>query len=328
MSHIIPIENEDHWHAVRAKHIGASEIQALLIDHEELALCSDDSFVTMNELYWRKRRIKEQQNATSIMKWGNIMEPLIALMIAEENGWTLQKNENYHEHPDHPHLGCTLDYMALETENGPAYLQIKNVVHTSHKWTQTKATPYVEIQVQQELMVANAARRSAGLPEFKYHIIGSMHRGNPEDIRLMFRAANDDVQRAIIDASARFWSDLQSNREPDLNSPKDYAHVMDMIKQAQPVERAVLMKGRPEIDTLAYEYESARQERLNAEKKEQLLKAKLARYCLTEENGKLFALSSVETDKHILTVQLQRRNNKARPASVSTATIFNAKEKK
>lgn len=321
---IIPIQNEQHWHDIREKHVGGSEIQALLIDHEELALSSDDSFVTMNELYFRKKGIKEGQEASPLMAWGLVMEPLIAQMIAAENDWTIEKGQEYHEHPVHKHLGCTLDYYALETQEGPSLLQIKNVIHTSHKWTQVKATPYVEMQVQHELLVVNAAREAAGLEPFRMHCIGSMHRGNPEDIRLMFRAPNPDVQAAIVDASGRFWSDLENGREPDINSPKDYKHILDMVKSSEKLERVLDLTGKPELDETIQQWLDAKARKNAAEKEQETLKAKIMRHCVTLEPS-LATYTVGRTDKHRIEIKETKVNYKAKEAYVGTQTRFDCK---
>lgn len=322
---IIPINDETHWHELRGPRIGGSEIQALLIDHEELALCSDDTFVTMNELYFRKKGIKENNIASPIMEWGNVMEPLIANMIAAENDWTIEKAHDYHIHPEHDQLGCTLDYYALETQEGPCLLQIKNVVHTSHKWTQVKATPYVEMQVQHELMVVNAARQAEGLEPFRMHCIGSMHRGNPEDIRLMFRGPNPDVCAAIIDASGRFADDLKNNREPDITSPKDYAHILEMVKSSEKLERVIDLTGKPDLDQLIYDWKQKKAEVKAAEKELDTMKAKIMRHCLTTEPS-LATYTVGRTDRHRIEIKELKVNYKAKEAYVGTQTRFDCKD--
>lgn len=324
---IIPIESPEHWHDLRRNHIGASEIQALLIENDQLEISSDDSYVTQNELYFRKKGIIDGFEASPIMEFGNVMEPIIAHMLAAQNNWTIEKAHDYHEHPKHPFLGCTLDYYALETPEGAVLLQIKNVVHTSHKWTQTKATPYVEIQVQQELMVVNAARKAAGLEPFAAHCIGSMHKGNPEDIRIMYRPPLHDVCKAIIDAGHKFWSDLQAGREPDINSPKDYAHIMEMVRKAEKSERVIDLYGIPEVDELARAYQAATEQRKAAEKREDLLKAKLMRYCMSLENDAPVAHIYAQSDAHVLNIKEIEIRYKAKEAYVGKQTRFTVKEK-
>lgn len=326
---IIPITSESHWHALRSQHIGASEIQALLIEDDKLAISSDDSFTTANQLYMMKRGLINGVEVTPIMEFGNVMEPIIGHMIAAENDWTIQKAHEYHEHPDHPQLGCTLDYYALETPEGPVLLQIKNVVHTSHKWTQNRATPYVEMQVQQELDVVNAARKAEGLEPFAAHCIGSMHKGNPEDIRLMFRTAMPEVVEAIHDASARFWADVQAGREPDITNPKDYEHILELVKKAEKIERTVDLTDRPDLDEVVVEYNQAKARRLAAEKEESALKAKLLRQCLQiEDNGDMCVHTLGLTPGYELNVNEILVNYKAKEASTGKQTRFTVKGRK
>lgn len=322
---ITPIRNDDHWHELRKNHIGASEIASLLIGNDEIELYSDDCFLTAHELYCLKRGLLKGRESSKIMEFGNVMEPIIAHMIAAENGFEISKSLEYHEHPDYPFLGCTLDYFVLESPEGPVLLQIKNVVHTSHKWTQDKAPPSVEIQVQQELMVVNAAREKAGLEPFAAHCIGSMHKGNPEDLRIMYRPMLPEICDAIIDAGQRFWADVQIGKEPAIDNPKDYDHILQMVKDAEKFETVIDLSGRPDLDEAALLYHEARNARLAAEKREAALKAKLMRYCMVERNGRMYAHIYGKGDNCTLSLKEIKVQYKAKQASIGTQTRFDVK---
>lgn len=319
---ITKIKNDEHWHRLRSSHIGASEVASLLIGHDELELYSDDTFLTAHELYCLKRGLLKGRESSKVMEFGNVMEPIIAHMIATENDFEIGKAHDYHEHPDYPFLGCTLDYYVFQSPEGPVLLQIKNVVHTSYKWTQAKAPPAVEIQVQQELMVVNAARKAAGLEPFAAHCIGSMHKGNPEDIRIMYRPALPEVQEAIIDAGKRFWCNMNAGIEPAIDNPKDYKHILQMIKAAEKIEKTIDLRGNKTVDKLAMEYLEAKQARLMAEKREDMLKARLMRHCMAEEKGSMVAYIYAKSDNCTLSLKEIQVQYKAKPASIGKQTRF------
>jgi len=75
---IIKIENETHWHAIRAKHVGGSEVAAIF---------GHCSYLTHLELHLIKRgevdgAIEENER----MFWGTVIEDAVAQGVAEYKG--------------------------------------------------------------------------------------------------------------------------------------------------------------------------------------------------------------------------------------------------
>lgn len=221
---IIKIKDDLHWKDLRRNHIGASEIGCLF---------GESSYLTPYSLYHAKKGNIQDSGDNILARFGQLMEPVIAALITSHYQWEMVKCEEYHQHPQFPWLGCTLDYYCTHPEHGPGIVQIKNVQDFSPGWTQTRAPRSVELQVQQELFVTNAARASAGLPVFRWAAIGSMHAGNPEDIRVMFREQDDRVCGLIVKRSSKFWLDLNNGQEPPLLGSEDYDTVVDLFKQAE-----------------------------------------------------------------------------------------------
>lgn len=259
---IIEIENEQHWHELRSGCIGASEIGALFDEGHP--------FTTPHAIWSRLKGLLPGIESHPLMERGKEMEPLIARNIERMYGIKVMKANQYHIHPIYQWLGCTLDYYILEHEDGPAGLQIKNVVH-GDKYTPLRGPDYVEFQVQAEMFIANAARVALGKTPFTRWFLGFERYGNPEDCHLVERQPIPGVVKAIVDTSTRFMEQLNSGGEPMIDNPRDYDHiramflkygirndeVLDLADQSGSVEdiieqwEAAKISARKEADRLA-----------------------------------------------------------------------------
>lgn len=263
---ITKINDEKHWRELRAAHIGASEIATLF----------GNGYMTPNQLFHVKRGTLSDTRENLLMWFGQLMEPVIAALIVEHYQWEMVKCEEYHEHPDYPWLGCTLDYYCTHPEHGPGIVQIKNAQDFAPGWTQTRAPIQVELQVQHELFVTNAARKAAGLPPFRWTAIGSMHAGNPEDIRVMFREQDPKVCDHIVKRSRKFWDDMKAGAEPPLLGCADYDHIVELFKEADDLPTEYKdFKGNGEFEMWAFEYATAAGERLAQEKIQKEMKTRI-----------------------------------------------------
>lgn len=271
---ITEIENESHWHQLRAGHIGASEIGALFTDGHP--------FTSRHAIWARMRGLLSGPEVNPLMEHGKDMEPLIAKWLARNYGIEVMKSNQYHEHPDYPWLGCTMDYYILHHEDGPAGLQIKNVLPWADGWSQTRAPDYVEFQVQQEMLVVNAARQRAGYTPFSRWFIGSMHGGNPEDCRLIERHPIPGVVKNIIERSKEFMDLVNAGGEPPIDDPKDASHIVAMFKAARIVEGETLdlsdISGQVEASIAAWQMAKIEEKRACDIKNMQ--KARILRHCL------------------------------------------------
>lgn len=271
---IIKIKDEKHWHELRHKHIGGSDIAALF---------GASSYSTPYELYHEKRGVILENVDKPLTKLGKIMESFIADYISETYNWRIVKCEEYLEHPKYKTLGCTLDYYVVKSEKGPGILEVKNVQAFSPGWTETRASEYVEWQVQHQLLVANSAREASGHPPFKWAAIGSMHAGNPEDIRIMMREPDEKAQKAIIQRNAQFWNDVENDNPPPIQGSKDYDTIVDMFKIAEKKETVLDMRDNKEIDAIVDRFYKKKEERKNIEKEEKALKSEIMSRLLVDD---------------------------------------------
>lgn len=312
---IIPITDEMQWHEMRKKHIGASEICTLFG-------CGSSFTPTPNQLYFQKRGLYYNGDSGALAEFGKVMEPIVAHMAAAENHWDVQQCKEYHEHPEHTHLGCSVDYYILHSENGPGLAQIKYVQGFAPGWTKSRAPDHVEYQVQHEILVTNAARIAEGREPFAWNAIVSMHNGNPEDIRVMHRVPKPNVHKAIIERSRRFMDDVAAGKEPPLEGAKEYGHLVDMFKEAQTVEELLDLRGRPELDDLLTQYHMAHADETEAKNRKETIKSRLIRHCLKIEGDEISAHLAARTDNFSFGFRKQQEFHKAKPAKVVDKVVF------
>lgn len=301
---IIPIDQKNDpagWHALRRKHIGASDIAALFG-------CGNSYTPTLNELYHEKRgNLPPEQGRNLLAELGKAMEPFIAFVVSDIHGWRVEPCQAYHEHPEHPHLGCTLDYFVVESEHGPGIMQIKNVQQWAPGWTQHRAPDHVELQVQHEYLVTNAARAALGLPVFRWGCIASMHSGNPEDVRVMLRAPDPKVHKHIIDRAGRFMADVAAGREPPLLGSEEYGHINDLFKFAEeePDPDPKDLRGDAILDDYIAQWFEAGSQKKAADMKVTEMKARILHRLMFEapEGGKVWKRYCARTDNYSVRVQ-------------------------
>jgi len=314
---ITPIKNDEQWHALRNKTIGASDVGIVLG-------CSP--YGTLNELYHVKRGNYQPNFESKLMEWGKAMEPVIATMISGEMYWTLQHCRDYHAHPEHPFLGATLDYYVIESEHGPGILEIKNVSTFSPDWGQNRAPAHVELQVQHQFLVVNAARRAAGLDTFKWGAIGSLHAGNPEDVRIMYRKPDPKVHKHIIEKCGAFWADVVAGNEPDLiGGHRELDHIVAMYSQAEEAPEDVALedhRGDAVLDNLIAEHEQAKYEASNAKRRQDEFKAKILHRLIAIDNEGVTRRMAARTDNYGVETKLITVNRKPQPAKQSQQLRF------
>jgi putative phage-type endonuclease len=289
------------WHALRRKHIGASDVAALFN-------CGNSYTPTLNALYHEKRgNLPPETKLNLLAELGKAMEPFIAFVVSDIHGWRLEPCAFYHEHPEYPWLGCSLDYFVVESEHGPGVMQIKNVQQWAPGWTQSRAPDHVELQVQHEYLVCNAARVAEGLRPFTWGCIASLHSGNPEDVRVMLRKPEPKVHKHIIERTRRFMDDVAAGREPPLIGAEEYGHINDMFKfaeeEADPDPRD--LRGDAILDDYVAEWIKASGEKKGVEQRVTEMKTRILHRMLAEapQGGKIWKRWAARTDNYAIQVQ-------------------------
>lgn len=293
--------DEAGWHALRRKHIGASDIAALFN-------CGNSYTPTLNELYHEKRgNLPPDTKPNLLAMLGKAMEPVVAFIVTDIHNWKLEPCEFYHVHPEHPALGCTLDYYIVESEHGPGIMEIKNVQQWTPAWTQNRAPDHVELQIQHQFLVANAARRAENLRPFEWGCIASMHAGNPEDIRIMMRKPDPKVHKHIIERGNAFMADVAAGKEPPIIGSEDYGHINDLFKFAEeePDPDPLDLRGDYIIDTHIAEWLEAQKNSKATEMKVKEMKTRILHRMLKEvpQGGMVWKRYSARTPAFSIRVQ-------------------------
>lgn len=319
---ITSIENDEQWHALRKQTIGGSEVGIVLG-------CSP--YGTLNELFHVKRgNFEPSFEGNKLMQWGQAFEPVIATLISGDMYWELLHCKDYHQHPEHPHLGATLDYYVIESEHGPGILEIKNVSTFSPDWKQNRAPAHVELQVQHQFLVVNAARRAAGLETFKWGAIGSLHAGNPEDVRIMYRKPDPKVHKHIIEKCGAFWADVEAGNEPDLiGGHKELDHIVAMYQQADEAPEEIDLedkRGDAILDDLIMHHEHAKSEKNDADRRQKEYKAKILHRLMAIDNDGVIRRMAARTDNYGVETKLITVNRKPQPAKQSQQLRFTIRE--
>jgi predicted phage-related endonuclease len=301
---IIPIDQKnDHagWLKLRRKYIGASDVAALFN-------CGNSYTATLNELYHEKRgNLPPETKQNLLAMLGKAMEPVVAYIVTDIHNWKLEPCAFYHVHPEHPVLGCTLDYYIVESEHGPGIMEVKNVQQWTPGWTQNRAPDHIELQVQHQFLVTNAARIAEGLKPFTWGCIASMHAGNPEDIRIMLRKPDPKVHAHIIDRTTRFMADVAAGKEPSIMGSEDYQHINDMFKFAE--EEAdpdpLDLRGDTLINDYIAQWLEAQQNKKATEMKVTEMKTRILHRMLKEvpQGGMVWKRYSARTTAYSIRVQ-------------------------
>lgn len=95
------INNESHWHELRAKHIGGSEVAALF---------GRSPYTTPWQLWMEKAGKLDRPFDERWTRAGKFFEAGIAAWAAEKWGMTIGKVEEYYTDDSTPGMGATLDY--------------------------------------------------------------------------------------------------------------------------------------------------------------------------------------------------------------------------
>lgn len=193
----VPVDSEEHWHSLRAKHIGASEVAALF---------GLSPYATPFALWHDKngtapRKALDDDRVDA----GKYLEPAIAKWVSDRMRWNLVQRKVYCIADDPEGMGCTLDYEIVDHERGPGMVEIKNVDWLVYKndWSETHAPKHIELQAQHQF----------GVTEYQWGAIAVLVGGN--DLRIYERAPHAETVVRIKAAISDFWRSIREGKAPD-----------------------------------------------------------------------------------------------------------------
>lgn len=203
---IIPVRDDAHWHELRAKHIGGSDIAALF---------GLSSFSTRWQLWQEKsgHLPPEDLDGNKAVQAGKFLEAGIANWAASLWGWDIAKVEEYHTADDTPGMGATLDY-ALSTG---IPLEIKWNSGFSGDWKYEGDT-IIEAPEKYLLQVQHQMACYHGEPDHAWLVV--LLNNEPRRMRV---PRHDGVIERIKEEVATFWQSVNDAVEPapDFNTDAD-----------------------------------------------------------------------------------------------------------
>ena len=235
MIQVIEPISRDHWKSLRRYDITSTEIAALF---------GISPYTTEFELWHRKHAMTDvEYDENERMKWGTRLESAIANGVAEDQGWSIRKMDEYIR-DDELRLGASFDYAIGDH----GILEIKNVDALVFRdgWTfdedgNLEAPLHIEIQVQQQLMLS---QRSVC---YICALIG----GNR--VVKIERHPDPNVHSAIKEKSGQFWDSIDSGRQPSPDFIRDADFISRLYQYAEP-GKVVDASSDPEFAMWAMEY--------------------------------------------------------------------------
>lgn len=195
---------EAEWHAIRARHVGGSEIAAVF---------GLSPFKSKWQLYMEKagKLPAPDLSGNPAVNAGRHLEPGIASWAAEKWGLNLQKARRYCTDDQCPGLGSSLDYECVGS--GTRYpVEIKLAMrHDGWEWDGDDLTQIPQNYVMQ--LQTQMACTGAAFGELVAYIGG--------DVRRMRVPRSDKIIAAIRREVARFWEDVRNGKEPEIDFAKD-----------------------------------------------------------------------------------------------------------
>lgn len=201
--------------AMRARHIGASEVAALF---------GLSPYLTLFELWHIKagNLPAPDLSGSDRIFWGTVLEPAVAEGAAAMKGWKVRKVHRYSVHPRIPGMGASLDYEIVAHEHGPGCLEIKNVDWIVYRdtWEDGEAPLHIELQLQHQMACTS---RSWGA-------IAALIGGN--DLRVIERPRRLKTIEKIETAVAAFWQSIEAGTPPKPDFQADGATLSALYRDS------------------------------------------------------------------------------------------------
>lgn len=210
---ITPIENDAHWRALRAKHVGGSDIGALF---------GHSPYTTIFTLWHEKAgMVAERDFGNDRTEWGKRLEPAIAEGVAADMRWKLRKSREYHSNDACPGMGCTVDYDVVDHVDGPGIVEVKFVAEYATwkaDWSDKRAPVQFELQLQHQL--ACTGRTWGAIALFI---------GQTATLRIYERKADPRVVTEIHRRITAFWKSIADKQPPPVVGTPDEWQVLREI---------------------------------------------------------------------------------------------------
>jgi putative phage-type endonuclease len=239
----ITVEDKEHWHKIRASHVGASEVAALF---------NVSPWVSRWTLWHQKaggaaNPIKDSE----WLEWGQRLEPVIAEVLAERMQWRIQKVHRYIVHPKIEGMGASLDFEIIGHEDGAGCFEIKNVSGFAFRdsWQVEdgviiEAPLHYQLQLQHQMAVTGRSWGALGLlVDGSKGYVWTCKRHEPTIAK---------IEAAVND----FWDSVAEGQEPPLEGVISINVLNEWFGAHAGNLTVADLSDNPEVDDLCNQYES------------------------------------------------------------------------
>jgi len=202
------------WHALRARHVGASEA-AILFG------VAPDYMPGLYSLWHIKAgKVPPPQVNTPRTRWGLLLEDAIAAGAGDQEGWDVRPGQ----YASREGLGATLDRIIAAPGprdagcEGPGVLELKNSDWLQHARTWGDEPPiHILLQLQAQLAATG----------YSWGAVAVLVGGN--DLRIFRYAARPKVQADILRRVRAFWASIEEGRPPQPDGNDDTFRVLRVL---------------------------------------------------------------------------------------------------
>ena len=239
------------WHALRAKHVGASEV-AILFG------VAPDYMPGVYSLWQTKAgRVPPPTVDNPRTRWGLLLEEAIAAGAAESEGWDVQPGR----YASHWGLGATLDRIIAapgpndDGADGPGVLELKNADWLVHRRSWGDEPPlHILLQLQAQLLATG----------YSWGAVAVLIGGN--ELRVYRYAARKKLQAEIMQRVSAFWASVRDTRPPPPDGNDDTFRVLRVL-EPEVVDEAIDLSNDNVAPVLCAEYLAAAEAAKAAEKR-------------------------------------------------------------
>jgi predicted phage-related endonuclease len=230
----IPITGREQWLGLRKNDVTASVVAALFGAHP---------YTSALKLYLMHSGIEFDEADNRVFRRGRLMEPAVALAVAEERAdWRVEKANSYYRDPD-LQLGATPDFLIHGDPRGLGVLQTKTAAPHIYQrdWEGGATVPFwIQLQALTEAMLTQAAFAVVAVLQVDAFDLA---------LSIVEVPRHPAAEQRIIEAVDRFWADVAAGHEPAPDYGKD-AELLKMIAPREVADKSIDLSGDNELPAL------------------------------------------------------------------------------
>jgi putative phage-type endonuclease len=234
------------WLALRRQGLGSSDAPAVL---------GVSPYRTQLEVWAEKVGLAEPEE-NEAMRWGRLLEPLVAEEYARASGVALLHPQAIYQHPDHPWMLATPDRLAT-----PEAPRIVIEIKTRATWRQDDDIPaHYRVQVQHQLAVL-------GLERATLVILVAGQRLLWTDVE-----RDDGLIRDLVEQEREFWRRVELRDPPP---PVAEDRTRGVLARLYPRDSGATVQLPPEAEAWDEELCRVREELVALERRRAELEARI-----------------------------------------------------